>query len=301
MVRNGNMEYSGTGLTWKVKYNKATRYHKTWKEECILTAKKIYKDFNCPLIVQFSGGADSESTLRFCKEASVPFKALSVVFKKGFNTHEMELGIEFCKNNNIEHILLELDIEQFMLKDMFPYFQKYPRAATICVARSMWQVEQLQKQIDYDFVVVVGEDMYLHKNDRGYFYISEMEHRYGLSDFCEANNINLVQAFYKYTTEMMLAFIDEPYIQDFVRNSPKDFDRKRSDGTLIEDWHKYKNGVYHAIFDDFVSRDVCHGFELFEKNYEYTPKVRAVFEGFKATNHQQLYLNKIKKLEWFLL
>lgn len=301
MVRNGNMEYSGTGFTWKVTYGKATRYHKTWKEECILTAQKIYKDFNCPLIIQFSGGADSEAALRFCKEANIPFKALSVIFKNKFNTHEMKLGIEFCKNNNIDHILLELDIEKFMAKDMFPYFNAYPRAATICVARSMWQVEQLQKQLDYDFVVVLGEDMYLHRDIKDRFYINEMEHRYGLSDFCIANDINLVQAFYKYTTEMMLAFIDEPYIQDFIHNTPDNFDRKNDDGILIEDWHKYKNGVYHSIFNDFISRDVCHGFEFFEENYEYTPEARAVFEGFKAENRQYIYLDDIKKLEWFLL
>ena len=168
---NDHMKYEGIGDTFEVSYGKCKRTPKAWKEECILAAQEIYEKSNSdPIVIQLSGGADSEAVCRFFMEAGIPVEAAIVRFNDSLNIHDLNYVIPFCKENNIKLTMLDLNIQEFMETGMFSYLEKYPRSATVSIPMNMWQIEQLQGAIP----VFGSGELFFHRNKHG-LYLSEME------------------------------------------------------------------------------------------------------------------------------
>jgi len=94
--------------------------------------------------VLYSGGLDSEPVVQFCLDNNIPVKCITGAWQhknKIINTHDLYYAQKFCINNNIEHNVVNLDIDSFIESAYETYFNQYyirfPHVAT-----HMWLLEQ---------------------------------------------------------------------------------------------------------------------------------------------------------------
>lgn len=108
-----------------------------------------------PVEVLYSGGIDSECILISCLVNKIPAVAITMrLMLKGcpINTHDLYYAEKFCRENNIEQKIIDLDIEGFFengehLKYLKPYYLRFANAAT-----HMWAMEQCDR-----FPVIGGD------------------------------------------------------------------------------------------------------------------------------------------------
>jgi hypothetical protein len=95
--------------------------------------------------VLYSGGLDSELVLLSCLRKKIPVKAITMIIKIDnmiINTHDLYYAEKFCRNHNVEQILIELDAGEFYSSGKYydylaPYHITEPHVAT-----HLWLIEQ---------------------------------------------------------------------------------------------------------------------------------------------------------------
>lgn len=105
--------------------------------------------------VLYSGGLDSELVLLSCLKNKIPVIAITLVIKiEGLiiNTHDLYYAEKFCRENNINHKLVELDADKFFLNgDHLTYLTPY-NIIEPHVATHLWLIEQS------DYFPIIGGD-----------------------------------------------------------------------------------------------------------------------------------------------
>lgn len=95
--------------------------------------------------VLYSGGMDSECVLRSCIMQKIPVRAVTgrwVSNNYPINTHDLYYAEKFCRENNVEHKIIDLDVKKFFengdhIKYIKPYYVWQSHVAT-----HMWLFEQ---------------------------------------------------------------------------------------------------------------------------------------------------------------
>lgn len=67
-----------------------------------------------PIWLMLSGGVDSELIAGIFLKQKIPFSCLIVRFKDDLNKHDIEYALKFVTENNIPHIIHDMDIIHFM-------------------------------------------------------------------------------------------------------------------------------------------------------------------------------------------
>jgi hypothetical protein len=79
--------------------------------------------------VLFSGGLDSELVLHVCLKNKIPVEAVTmrlIAYGITLNTHDLYHSKEYCRNNNIKHIVIDLDVIKFFETGKhFEYLDEY--------------------------------------------------------------------------------------------------------------------------------------------------------------------------------
>ena len=110
---------------------------------------------NLPIEVLYSGGIDSECVLVSCLMNKIPCVAITMrlMFRGApVNTHDLYYAEKFCRENNIEQKVVDLDVEHFFgngdhKRYLEPYYLRMNNVAT-----HMWLLEQCNK-----FPVIGGD------------------------------------------------------------------------------------------------------------------------------------------------
>jgi len=98
-----------------------------FRSECIRAADLIYHSTEKEIVVQFSGGIDSELICLSFMEAGHPFHARIYRFNNGLNDYDISYAIKFCKKHNIDYSILDFDMISFLESDCYPYRKtKFP-------------------------------------------------------------------------------------------------------------------------------------------------------------------------------
>lgn len=97
--------------------------------------------------VLYSGGIDSELVLRVLISLKIPIKIVTMILKYDdliINTHDLYYSEKFCRENDLQHSLVELNIKTFFdnglhLTYLSPYSITEPHVST-----HFWLIEQCE-------------------------------------------------------------------------------------------------------------------------------------------------------------
>lgn len=231
-----------------VRYGRAQRPPMDFKSELMHTAKLIQNlAQNKPIVVLFSGGLDSELVLRSFLEADVPVKAATMRFSKDLNLHDIQYAIDFCHSNKITHDVYELDIEHFLKNDLSSY-----AAPVMCPSPQFPAILWLLDQIEGFPVIASGDTFLKRAESTNDFTFYEREKYFSYYYHLIRSERPGVPAFLQYTPELLLSFLLDPTLKEYVSH--------RAKKEKLLSISKYKYDIYSSHFD-LKHREVVNGFE----------------------------------------
>lgn len=248
--------------SWIVDYGRSCSYKPgTWKDECLVTAEKIYNSTDLPINILFSGGIDSEVVVRNFLKLGVSFKVSICRFKNNLNLHDIAYAIVFCDQHNIKYDIIELDILKFLENDLHSYAEKsqcrYPHYCSV-----MWLADQV------DGLPVLGEGQsYIAKRLPDNYIPGISPYEFSLWDLCGKETVATmyrhfinqdrpaVPTFYQYTPETVYSYLTGEIIQQIINN--------KRHGKISASTSKFE--VFNSHYTDLLYRKKYHGYEFIEE------------------------------------
>lgn len=243
--------------SWIVKHGKCSYSPGTWKDECLITAEKIYNSTDLPINIMFSGGIDSEVVVRNFLELGVSFKVSILQYKNNLNLHDIAYAVVFCDQHNIKYDIIELDIVNFLENDAYDYAAK-----TQCChphyCPGMWLADQID-----GLPVIGGGGSYLTKRLPNDYVPGVSPYEFSLWDLWGEEmtasmythfinqNRPAVPAFYQYTPEITYSYLIDEIIQQLINN--------KRHGKLSTSTTKFD--IFSKHYTDLLYRKKYHGFE----------------------------------------
>lgn len=277
LTHNDYFTTSGTGSTWTVNLKSCTRkiiddYH----NELVRAAKIIYETSSSPITLMFSGGLDGEFMIEIFKTAKVPFR-IAIISYGVWNKHDTEYAFKYCNKHNIDPVVVDIDIKEFIENGKI-----YDIANSVkCAAYQIPSIMQGISKLDGTIVMANGEP-YI-KNFNGIWKYEETERVNSYMRWFENNSIDGTPDFLRYTAESTLAFINEPRVQELIKNvHPGKLSTRTS-----------KHLIYSKKYN-FVPRPKYTGWEEIEK----TPLINEVFDNFKylKSEHNGVFEIEVEQL-----
>jgi hypothetical protein len=218
--RNGTFQpftarESSTDL-WTVRYGRSHRMPLSFRAECNETARVIRRNTNLPIVVLFSGGVDSEVTLRAFVESGIEVSVAILRFRDDLNVHDFAWAVSTCELLKVPYRFYDLDLREFWQTQAMTYARD-----TQCVSpqllSTMWLIDQIE-----GFCVLGSGEHYLAKRKIPDQAITETNYLRSHWDLIEKEKIAawyrhfLVRGrdgcpgFFQYTPEIMLSWLVDP-------------------------------------------------------------------------------------------
>lgn len=282
LTHNDYFTTSGTGTDWKVNISKCTKKHiEDFHNELVNAAKIIYEESSSKIMLLFSGGLDSEYMLNIFTKAKIPFEVAIISYGK-YNVHDTQYAHTYCNNKNIEPIIIDTDIEDFIKSGKISDIA----SSVKCCAYQMPSVMHSIAKLDGTIIMASGEP-YI-KNFNGVWKYEETERVNSYMRWFEKNGIDGTPDFLRYTPEATLAFLRDPTVKDLINN--------KLPGKLSTRTSKHK--IYSKNYS-FVPRPKFTGWEEIEKTTLMQNDAFKIFDDLQL-NHNGVFELEVKDLESLL-
>lgn len=236
-----------------------------------------------PVEVLYSGGLDSEAVLISCKQNNIPVTAITLrlMFRGApFNVNDLYYAEKFCRNNQIDQVLVDLDVETFYSNgDHIPYLEPCyitePVQATI-----FWLFEQCQR-----FPIYGGDYTWPQTNLEKQVY-SPIRHFVGCNDyFMSINSIQGIGNMISHSLDSNILFIKEHL------KSPDKYSIFENLGfTSLEKRHNWNGWELHPKKDQFdwmpIVDDLILRFGKTESIIKWNHKLAEIISGEPGTNNK---------------
>lgn len=197
---------------WFVQYGRSVRLPMSFRLECLEAAREIAAHAgSLPITVLFSGGMDSEVTLRSFVEAGVPVRAAILRFKDDFNLHDYSWAILACENLGVEYRIHDLDLLAFWSGAANEYAER-----TQCVSPQLLPTMWLADQVDGFPVLGSGENYLVKKNET--WVLLEKERIASWYRHFLFQNRPACPGFFQWSPELMLSWLVDPLAIDLWQN-----------------------------------------------------------------------------------
>lgn len=276
---------------WTVEYGVCSRPVSDFKTECLNTARQIREDTDLPITICFSGGVDSEITVKSFMECGIPFKIAILQFKEGLNEHDTFYSKKFCRDHGLDYQLIELDLLRFWNSDMYDYAER-TKCVTPQLLSTMWLVDQIDdyailgsgecyvvKQIPKDYVPGVSP------YEPSPWHLWEKEKIASWYRHFMISNRDGAPGFFQYNPEIMLSFLLDDTVKNLVDN--------RIIGKLST--YTSKLGIYQKYFT-LQDRPKYTGFEYVMEEDSYHRRILEEKYGMYNQVYKSEYYELIGKL-----
>jgi len=241
--------YAGN-IDWDI-YRKSS-----YREELRKTADLVLKDLGKDLIVFFSGGTDSDIVIRNFLE--IGHKPRVAVIDFEYNKEDVKDALTILKDLDIKPIYIKFDLKDYYYSGAAAEFGQEIQCYQIAYLNVFNQVKEMSCPS------VMGGEMLMRKYTGKWAYTLREVEDCGAMRFSMKYNIPLVNEWFSYTPELMLYYIEDPEIQNLIRNK----NHKLSTATS-------KNNILHKYFPKVKLRDKTTGYEnLLAFNYEVYSNIR---------------------------
>ena len=272
---------------WFAKYGRCKRKPHNFHDECLETARLIAAQTNEPIFVLFSGGVDSEVTLRSFHEAQIQVTAAILRFKHDLNIHDISWAIIICEQLNIPYKIFDLDILDFWREKADQYAN-----ATYCVSpqllSTMWLIDQIPGYPvmgSAECLLVKNNceisDLKNESNSKTQWKLLEKEKIAAWYRHFIVRKKNGCPGFFQYTPEIMLSYLKDPFVQKLINNQIQ--------GETSTETSKLK--IYQQHFP-LINRPKYTGFEkLKNQDFEYRKRLLERFPG--ANEVQETHIDEL--------
>lgn len=194
-----------------VEPGKISRFPKTFRDECIETAKIIdsyCRQINKSIALLYSGGLDSEVMLAAFLSAGIKFDIFHLNCSQGLLDHETKYVKTFCDRYGLTYIPVTFDLVNYMETEGFNLTLSI-RSTEIKTSHVLF----LMKTLASTHLTVVGNgEPWLHMVDNRFIF-AEYESMFAWYNFPYHNNFESVPGFFQYTPEITLSFFLDPFIE----------------------------------------------------------------------------------------
>ena len=244
---------------WKVEYGKSKYLASNWRDECIKTAELIYNSTDLLINILFSGGIDSEVVVQSFMELGVPFKATILKLNNDWNLHDISFAITYCEQNNINYDLINLDVMKFWDTDICDYASNSQCILPGRLAQ-MWSIDQID-----GLPIIGGGECYLVKRVPENYISGKSPYENSLWDIYEKETLAswymhfinqerpAIPGFFRYTPELMYAFLIDPIMQELVNNK-----RPGKLSTITTKFEIYSNYFKLAYREKYTGFEQLH-------------------------------------------
>lgn len=267
---------------WFCNYHRLKRPPLSWDEECLETARTIRESTNLPIIVLLSGGIDSMVVAESFRLAGIPFiaatyKLVSPAGRKCYNMHDIKWAIDYCKYHSIKHKIIPLNIKRWWKNELIECAeiiqQRSPQFSVIS-----WLIDQ----VDGYIVAGNGEPWWYVKDSK--VWASDGEQYQGIEKWLIYRNREGTGKFFKYTTELKISGMIDPYFLSWIKSAVK-LNRRCIEDQKEFIYNKYFNvGFRPEIEYERVKnpgkgkRKDYGGFEFLTKeDLKYRPRLEKMF------------------------
>lgn len=196
---------------WWVQYGRCTRSPKSFREECLETAKLIRASTEETIWVLFSGGVDSEVALRSFAESGISVKAAIARYKHNLNDHDINYAFDTCRDLKVPFEVFDLDLIKFWKEDYLSY-----AIPTQCISPQLAATMHLIDQVPGYPVIGSGECLLMKEEDKYFLY--EKERIASWYRHFIVKNKDGCPGFFQFTPEIILSYLYDPMIREMVKN-----------------------------------------------------------------------------------
>lgn len=261
---------------FSVEYGAPKRVVLDFKNECLLTAKKIASTTSEKIFILLSGGKDSEVVLQSFILAKINITAIIVRFEDDLNLHDICYAIIACEKWGVPYRFLDLNIKRFWENDLFDY-----AITSQCISPQMCMLMYAADQID-GYPVIASGDCYLEPHQENWALL-EKEKIVSLYKHFQLKNKNACPAFFQYTPEIIFSFMNTSAIKLLIQQ------------TTITNSIAAKYEVYESSGFSLLERKKYTGYEkLQDLDYKFRSTLRSCLPFHEAifyTNVNSFILN----------
>lgn len=263
---------------FEVHYKSCHRNYYNFKEECLLSAQKIFQDSNgLPRFILMSGGIDCEIVARSFIEAGYSFTPVYFKFNKFIREDFYHLKT-FCQNYKLNLKIIDFDENQFFEKEFVHLLDKYDFKEPFSVFDY-----QRMKMIDGYSIFGAGDIVLEFKQNNIYSY--EMGSLYLAEEIFKSEGGLTCYQFFQNTSELMLSFLNEPIIKKWI---------EICEYMNFPDSRQFKAFMYKYYWPDLQLRRKYTGYERIADRYlHYQKNLKDKFKKF--TDRYEVPLEILKK------
>lgn len=207
-----------------ISYGKIESMPVSFRQASIDSVKEISQYCNSvnktPLIL-YSGGIDSEFIIAAFISAGVKFSVGHVKYMPNYNAHETEYVKKFCDRYKLDLKEFEVDAVEF-LQDSTTMENAVKDNARLIELQLLTAISDTIKDQYYPVSDHPGVMLYrgnFDLNRPSQWFWKDYEHLAAYYFHCMRSNIDACPSFFHWSPEIMLAFLQDPLIEDLTSNN----------------------------------------------------------------------------------
>jgi tRNA(Ile)-lysidine synthase TilS/MesJ len=186
-----------------------------------------------------------------------------------YNAHDTDYAFKYCKQHNIDPIVVDVDFDRFVKSGMMLDYAKRYRCELYQRSTTMYGISKL------DGTIIMGDnEPYICKNTDGTWSYQLHEHDYALVNYFTENNILGTPHFGCWSSGINASFLTDPVMVELANNQVP--------GKLSSFSSKYKIYNNNSNFNLEV-RPKYTGYELIEKSEIFNHETFKELEEFGKT------------------
>jgi hypothetical protein len=213
-TKNNHIRCSYTSNALDFSHGKISNSHLSWREECKNVAKELYELHSDKLVILLSGGLDSEVVLHSFIANKIFPKVAIFRYEQNLNLHDINYALRLCAARGISPQIIDINVRSFFDNQLldFAYITK-------CSSPQLNLLMHYANNVDGIPVIGAGENYLVRKEGKKEVYDLEESRVISLYKFFENTNREAIPAFFQYTPEAMLSFLQKESVYRWVETA----------------------------------------------------------------------------------
>lgn len=286
MLKDDYIYTCGSGPSWQIKIATPQGPIDNYFLESQRAAELVWAQKSGKVYIMYSGGVDSEYTLKLFHSMGMPVVPVIVRLTPSYNDHDTDYAFRFCRSVGLEPLVIDIDFDHFVRSGLI---LDIARSAELDIFQYPATLHAIS-QLDGTVICSTGEPAVRLEN--GTWNVIFNQYDYTFFKYFEKHSITGTPFFIAYTPEMLFSFILDPRVNDLVNNRIK--------GKLGHQSSKFIIYNRHSEFN-LVERPKYTGYENIEKSEIVKhDNIRAIEEmkskwGGKAQEEYYTFISKLKE------